>query len=462
MLKCFRKYKRFIITLSLVAVMSLSCTLGIHAKAEPIVSYRTITEIHDWGAATSKILLDVGKPVKEGSVDSDTFSVFVSKSDQRLKTPFLEEGYRTVTKAYVCDKNGNPSKSGRYVTLEMEIGPSISLSSPINYYDSFNNWVDMNYTITLTKDITSGKDKISGLVINKCQGNIREIVDDFKLGKATFDDITLTYGDYSPEKDKKKNPLIIWLHGWGEGGTDPTIPLSANKSVNLASKEIQSYFGGAYVLVPQSPTFWMDGFTSVADGTSKYTESLMKFIKNYVSKNSDIDKSRIYIGGCSSGGYMTMLMIRDYPKYFAAAYPVCEGLMDEYITEKDIDKLKNTPIWFVTAKADETLPPDKYTVPTYERLIKGGAKDVQLTLFNDVRDTTGLYKNPDGSPFTYNGHFSWIYAYNNECETTIDGKKITLMEWMASKKNKNSLFKSYKLLDFMFNKNFYKWETFFF
>lgn len=107
--------------------------------------------------------------------------------------------------------------------------------------------------------------------------------------------------------------------GGGEGGTDATIPISANKSVNLSTKEIQSYFGGAYVLVPQIPTRWMDGFTGKSDGTSIYEKSLMALIKDYVSKNKDIETNRIYIGGCSNGGYMTMLMIRDYPKYFAAA-----------------------------------------------------------------------------------------------------------------------------------------------
>jgi hypothetical protein len=49
-----------------------------------------------------------------------------------------------------------------------------------------------------------------------------------------------------------------------------------------------------------------------------------------------------------------------------------------------------------------------------------------------VVDTSGLYKNADGTPYEYNGHWSWIYVYNNDVKTTIDGKEITLMEWLAS------------------------------
>ncbi|MDS0526007.1 hypothetical protein NNC19_09980 [Clostridium sp. SHJSY1] len=38
----------------------------------------------------------------------------------------------------------------------------------------------------------------------------------------------------------------------------------------------------------------------------------------------------------------------------------------------------------------------------------------------------------DYPPYEYNGHWSWIYVYNNECETIIDGEKIRIMEWMAN------------------------------
>ncbi|KNY29448.1 prolyl oligopeptidase family serine peptidase [Pseudobacteroides cellulosolvens] len=425
---------RIVMLLILTAAVTLSFNMNAAARQTPVrqTNYRTVTEIFDWGAASTKVIIDLGKPVVQGSVSKDTFTVFVSRSDARIATPLLEEGYRTITKAYVSDRNGTPALVGKYAVLEMEIGPNVSLSSPINYYEGFNSWIDYNYKITQVKDIGFGPCKIKGLVVSKHAGETRKLVDDFSIGKSSYDDITFTYADYKPSKDHKKNPLIIWLHGWGEGGTDATLPLSANKSVNLSSKEIQSYFGGAYVLVPQANTYWMDGFTGIADGTSKYEKALMAFIKDYVSKNKDIDPNRVYIGGCSSGGYMTMLMIRDYPEYFAAAFPVCEGLIDVLITDEQILKMKDVPIWFTAAKTDPTLPPAEFTTPTYERLIDVGAKNVCYTLFEDVHDTSGLYKNADGTAFEYDGHFSWIYVYNNECETTINGKTTTIMEWLAS------------------------------
>lgn len=395
-------------------------------------SYQTVTEIFDWGAAITKVIVCLDTPIKQGSVCTDTFKVFVSRSDDRITPHLIEEDYRTITKAYISDKEGKESTVGEFATLELEIGPNISLSSTINYYKDFNTLIDYNYTVTQVKDIYSDSYKISGLVADKCAGEIKNLIDNFSIGESSYDDITLTYASYTPEEDKNKNPLIIWLHGWGEGGTDATLLIHANKSANFSSKEIQANFGGAYVLLPQAKTYWMQGRTTISDGTSIYESALMSFIKDYVSKNEDIDQNRVYIGGCSSGGYMTMLMIRDYPEYFAAAFPVCEGLIDILVSNKNIQKMKEFPIWFTSSKTDKTLNHKFFTTPTYERLIKAGAKNVYYTLFDDVRDTSGLYKNPDGTPYEYDGHFSWIYVFNNECKETINGKTTTIMEWLAS------------------------------
>jgi predicted peptidase len=397
-------------------------------------TYNTITEIEDWGPATTKVVIDLGQTVKEGSVNTDSFSAFVSRSDKRLATPLIQEGYRNITKAYVSDAKGNASKTGNYATLEMEIGPSITLGSPFNYVPASggNAWIDTKYIITQEKNIVSDSTIISRLVANELKDQIKVGVDDFDISKATYDNVTLSYASYAPAKDNGKNPLVIWLHGGGEGGSDATVPISGNKAVNFSSKEIQDYFGGAYVLTPQAPTRWMQTESGKLDGTSIYTKALMSLIKDYVSKNDDIDANRIYIGGCSNGGYMTMVMIRDYPEYFAAAFPVCEGLNDSLISDSDLEKMKETPIWFVAASTDKVLPPAINTVPTYERLIKAGAKNVYLSLFDKVIDTTGLYKNADGTPYEYNGHWSWIYVFNNEVSQVINGKQTSIMEWMAA------------------------------
>lgn len=400
------------------------------------ITYMTVTEIKDWGPAITKVIVDLGEPVPAGSIIADTFHVHVRRRDSRMTNPFLEEGYRRVTNAYVADKEGNPAGGrGQYAVLEMEIGPTVTLGSPMNFHmDTFlNDWIECAYTITQQKDILTPTGKLSGLTVDVLSGGARKLVDDFGTGEAAYGGITLTYADYKPAPSKEKHPLIIWLHGMGEGGTDPTIAIAGNKAAHFASEEIQSYFEGAYVLAPQTPTFWMDGYTGFGDGTSKFKEALMSLIKGYVAKHPHIDPDRILIGGDSNGGYMTMLLILHDPDYFAAAFPTCEALKDELISDEDIQRIKDVPVWFVAAETDTTVPVNEYVVPTYNRLIKSGAADVHLTLFEKVLDLSGLYKKTDGTPFEYDGHWSWIPVYNNDVLREVDGKKVTLMEWLAEK-----------------------------
>lgn len=402
-------------------------------KTEPC-NYQTITEIQDWGPAITRVIINLGMSIPPGSITIDTFEVYVKISDNRLDEPVIAEGTRTITRAFISDINGNPStKAENYVVLEMEIGPEVRLSSPMNFNvkTNLNDWTQNEYKITQIKDIKTEAGIVSGVVVDNFLGGVVHLVDEFTRGEVTYNDVKLTFAEFAPKNVTEKKPLIIWLHGLGEGGTDVTIPLSGNKAVNFASDKIQAYFGGAYVLMPQTPTYWMDGITGFCDGTSKYEGALIALIKDYVSKNKEIDLNRVYVGGCSNGGYMTMLLIRDYPDYFAAAFPICEALPDKLITDENIQKMKDVPTWFVTAANDPVLPVEDYTVPTYERLVAAGAKNVQMTLFDNVIDTSGLYKN-EGKPHEYNGHWSWIYVYNNEVSKTIDGKEVTIMEWLAN------------------------------
>lgn len=446
MLTKVMKSLKMIMASTLVFTMAFHFSLTAEAKEvkKQVPSYHSIVEVEDWGPAITKVIVNIGKAIPKQAISDQTFQVYVERSDKRLSTPLVEKGNRKVTKAYVSDYSGIPvKKSGSYVALEMEIAPNQTLGSAMNFnlQSGTNDWVESKYVIIQQRPIKAKRGKITGLKITTSEGEIRKGVDQFKTGKATYDGVQLTYADYTPpkvkvkgkERDNGKKPLIIWLHGMGEGGTDPTVAIAGNKVVNFASKEIQQYFKGAYVLAPQTPTFWMDGLHGFGDGTSKYEKALMSLIQDYVAKHRDIDTDRIYIGGDSNGGYMTMLMVRDYKDYFAAAFVACEALKDDLITDEQIAAMKDIPMWFVAAKTDKLVPPSDYMIATYNRLLKAGAKDVHMTLFDNVSDTSGLYKKNDGTPYEYDGHWSWIYVYNNEVAKEFGGKRTTIMEWLAAK-----------------------------
>ena len=132
-------------------------------------------------------------------------------------------------------------------------------------------------------------------------------------------------------------------------------------------------------------------------------------------------------------------MIIHNPDRYAAAFPVCEALHDKAITDADIRSILSVPIWFTHSKDDPVVAPDDYVVPTYKRLVAAGHPDVHFTYWDTIKDLSGLYKTPDGAPFRYVGHWSWIPMLNNDCKidfdgkpVLIEGKPVTIVEWIAS------------------------------
>ena len=127
-----------------------------------------------------------------------------------------------------------------------------------------------------------------------------------------------------------------------------------------------------------------DGTNGNGSGVSRYTEILMDTIKDYAESNPDVDPNRIYLGGCSNGGYMTVNMLVNYPDYFAAAYPICEAYAfneyarnedgtykineeagmgtsafemtgERWMSEDKVEAIKDIPTWFVLSVDDLSL-----------------------------------------------------------------------------------------------------------
>lgn len=406
------------------------------------MKYNTIAEVYDLGPFITKVILEVGQTLSDCDINEETFLVHVKRKDKKTGEVY-SEGERKVCAAYISNEEGILTQIGSYITLVLEVDPRISLGSTIVYIDDFNIHVDSDYTITQVKPINNGNMKIEDMVFTELNTKKTLLADDFKSGESTYGGVQLKSAFYQPEKNGYKRPLLIWLHGAGEGGTDPIIAVVGNKVANLISEDIQKHFGGCHVLVPQAPTMWMDDGTGQynVDGSSMYIESLKNLIDEYIDSNDDIDKERIYIGGCSNGGFMTLKMIIAYPQMFAAAYPICEALPDKFITESDINNIKNIPIWFTHAENDPIVDINKHTKATYKRLIEAGAKDVHFSCFHSVVDQTGLYVNEDRTPYELHGHFSWIPALNDQCILDYNNKPIyrnghmvTMFEWMAGQK----------------------------
>jgi predicted peptidase len=272
------------------------------------------------------------------------------------------------------------------------------------------------------------------------KNRILPLVEKFKLDQSYnfSQDLKLNYAYYAPSESAAKTPLIIWLHGGGEGGRDTSIPLLANRAANYASKEIQHYFGSAYVLVPQCPGAWMhneDGEVTWGRDNDAYNEALMGLITKFVKENPNVDSNRIYVGGCSNGGYMSLKLILLHPDFFAAGFISALAYRSEYLSEQELNRIKHVPIWFIHAKDDRTTPPEETVVPVYNRLVDLGADKLQFSFFDHVDDISGEF---GGADYLYSGHWSWIYSHANKARINSDGRAVeslpgqpSLMEWLA-------------------------------
>ena len=222
-------------------------------------SYTTVVEGYDWGPAVSKVILPLDTITS--FIQKESFSITVKRdTDCKELTASEAIGERTILYTYVSNEKGKKIEKGKHATLVLLVAPNLPISSPMMYIPQCqgNVWVDYEMTI---------KNKDTDQIWNSEKNRIHPLADEFDVtGKFVYNtDISFTYADYTPNSSQEKIPLIIWLHGGGEGGTDPTIPLLANRATNYAAPEIQAFFGGAYVLVPQTPTFWMD------NGQGEYT-----------------------------------------------------------------------------------------------------------------------------------------------------------------------------------------------
>ncbi|MBP7348101.1 MAG: prolyl oligopeptidase family serine peptidase [Butyrivibrio sp.] len=430
------------------------------------LGYYTNVRVTDYGPYVTKIILPVTDEIT-AEVSADMFNVYVERKDTKgniLELPKSwmamddrepSKGYCPVDNAYLSDETGERAETGSFITLAMKYGPIYKLTAEISAPEGFNVHIVSDYRITQLKEIPSRHGVLSGLVYDQKLGTRCKDTERFLTDKSTDRKIPLRYGYFVPQGKSEKKPLIIWLHGAGEGGQDTSIAYSGNKVTNLASDRIQEKFGGAYILAPQCPTMWMDDGSGeyTKGGKSMYVSALKYLIDEFVENHPEIDRKRIYIGGDSNGGFMTMRICIDYPDFFAAAFPVCEALYDDTIADAQIAKLAELPIWFTHAKNDPVVKPSETVLATYLRLKAAGAENLHFSFWDHIADIHEGFCDENGKPYEYIGHFSWIPMLNDDCDfddapeqeeggrfpciresVTVNMKKVTLLDWLALQK----------------------------
>ncbi len=233
---------------------------------------------------------------------------------------------------------------------------------------------------------------------------------EFGVGPET-QGFSIDYRYFSPvkENDSKKYPLVIWLHGMGDGAYDGKQIIASDIN-NWTTDDFQSRFkdsGGAFIFAPRSveeqELYWTD----------ELVYPLRAAIDDFIEKNKEhIDTTRIYAGGYSMGGKMTLKMAAAYPDMFAAIFPICPAWIPG---EEAIAYLADTPVWMVSGARDILVNYYSYVLPTWDRIVNVSSDPESCRLSTLVMT---LY--PNGVPCS-SSHFSW-FSVNNDMFSARNGK----------------------------------------
>ena len=206
---------------------------------------------------------------------------------------------------------------------------------------------------------------------------------------------TLFYRQLNPDANPKRHyPLLIFLHGAGERGSDNLSQLKWG-IMNFTSEQNQLKYP-AMIIAPQCPggSNWIEPgsdrnavISPLGAHPAKPIELLLAMIKK-IKAQGQIDTARIYITGLSMGGFGTFDAIEREPGLFAAAVPVCGG--GDPTKAGTIAKI---PLWLFTGAEDPIVSPE-FSLDMLEALWKAGARP-GFTMLPEV------------------GHYAWLGAYSD-------------------------------------------------
>ena len=178
-----------------------------------------------------------------------------------------------------------------------------------------------------------------------CAANTRAVtVYDFVPLYYTNDQGVLPYRLFIPTNysSATKYPLVLYLHGSGQRGSDNLSQLAGDPALVFASATSQVAHP-SFMVAPQCP---LDG---VWEDTVRRAQVLG--MMSALQSGFAIDADRLYITGYSMGGYGTWDYITQYPEMYAAAVPVSGGGPASLA-----GAITQMPIWDFHAANDPTVP----------------------------------------------------------------------------------------------------------
>lgn len=293
--------------------------------------------------------------------------------------------------------------------------PRVQATSTPHFYGA-----DLSFVVTLTGGLVRADDRFLAptafTVTTAPSSLLQPLVDEFTSGeeKGKEPGNVLAYRLRRP-RGRGKRPLVIFLHGSGQVGTDNVAHLlSSPGAVGVLALD------DAWVLAPQAPEVF-DRFDSYDEGngsgggvhwqTRNRRRLLLALIRRLLRENPGIDADRVYVQGLSRGGEGALYLLMDAPELFAAAgifsgrEAGCVEWLDGRATPAMLRPALSVPLWFFHAVQDTVSP------------VAGTRRNVELLRglrHRNLRYTELTRERPGDSGFVNtSAHNSWDLAYNS-------------------------------------------------
>ena len=152
---------------------------------------------------------------------------------------------------------------------------------------------------------------------------------------------TMPYRLYVPTgySTSQDYPLVVFMHGLGENGTDNTLQVQRNIA-GLIDRTDQAY--PAILVVPQLPVG--------AHWDYRVPQDLTLGILGSVQQDYSVDATRIYATGLSLGGFGCTQYTYDFPQMFAAVAPMSAAID---IPPSAGDPVSKVPTWLFHGSSDD-------------------------------------------------------------------------------------------------------------
>lgn len=195
---------------------------------------------------------------------------------------------------------------------------------------------------------------------------------------------------------ERRWPLLLFLHGSGERGSDvqrvarhgPPKLLAGGSTLTESEAAAGRALAENFIVIsPQCPTWqlWHD------DAVLALLDAVCAELK--------VDPARVYLSGLSMGGYGTWSLALRHPQRFAAIVPICGGgrLLDILISRGAArEAMQSLGVRAFHGAKDPTVPMTE-SQRMVESLRRAGAKDVELTVYPEAKHDswTETYAKPE-------------------------------------------------------------------